>query len=388
MRRPRRVGSTPSPRKRECAPPAPSPRRGEGWGEGFLLVLALVAASCDADPRAGRSEQPLERTERTDGTEATVAQRGPSADDVLYAASTVVRVIEQGRATERLALRHIVNQIAFDAAGARAFLATSVGVQVVDARAHQVQRKLTDNPARSVIVSPGQGKLYVLEHTVITLPDGHAQPQPFHVRRFDLTSLEQDSDVEVGQRMLALGVPAAATSPLLVVSEAGALATLRVPSGAAQPLAAANTLGGRVRVGPVLGADGRTLYLPVEGPDARIAEIDTERGTVRPIALGRDAHLRALAVSPDGETLYVNALDRVAAVDLASSTQAVRWAEAELPAPHQGLAVSPDGARLYLARPIHDGSGSITVVDARTLETLGSVHTPGISPFTVAVRPR
>lgn len=353
---------------------------------GLSVVLLLAAAACDAQPSSGRSEQPLERT-GDPGATPTEPAAGPSANDVLYAASTVVSVIEHGRATTRLPIKHMVSEIAFDPTGARAFLATSDGVHLVDARAHRDLRRITEHPARSVVVSPAQGKLYVLEHTVITLPDGHAQPQPFHVRRFDLQSLDEELDVEVGQRMLAIGVPAAPTSPLLVVSEAGALATLRVPSGAAQPLAAAESLGGRVRIGPVLGDDGRAIYVPVEGPEARIAEIDTESGTVRPIRLGRDAYLRALAVSPDGETLYVNALDRVGAVDLASSALTVRWAEAELPAPHQGLAVSPDGARLYLARPIHDGSGSITVVDARTLETLGSVHTPGISPFTVAVRP-
>jgi hypothetical protein len=250
------------------------------------------------------------------------------------------------------------------------------------------------------VVSAAQGKLFVLDHSVVVLPDGHAEPQPFHVRRFDLASLEEEVDVEVGQRMLAIAVPAAASAPLLVVSEAGALARLRLPTappqrtssageprGAAEALAGAESLGGRVRLGPVLGTDGRTIYVPVEGPEARIAEIDSEGGAARAIRLGRDAYLRGLAVSPDGETLYVNALTRVGAVDLASSSREVRWAEAELPAPHQGIAVSPDGARLYLARPVHDGSGSITVVDARTLESLGSIHTPDISPFTVAVRP-
>jgi len=41
--------------------------------------------------------------------------------------------------------------------------------------------------------------------------------------------------------------------------------------------------------------------------------------------------------------------------------------------------LSPDGTRLYLARPVHDGSGSITVVDARTLDTLGPLHGYGIA---------
>jgi hypothetical protein len=353
----------------------------------FVLFL-LTAAACDAGPPAqGRSESAIEheRAKGAHGEDAPAASL--SAEDVLYAASSVVRVVEHGRAGATIALRKTVSEIAFDREGARAFLAASDGVHVVDARTHRDLSRLTETPARSVVVSAAQGKLYVLDHSVITLPDGHAEPQPFHVRRFDLGSLEEELDVEVGQRMLAIGVPSSTSAPLLVVSEAGTLVRLRLPSGAAEPLSAAQALGGRVRLGPVLGGDGRTIYLPVEGPEARIAEIDTETGSARAIRLGRDAYLRGLAVSPDGETLYINALDRVGAVDLASSALSVRWATAELPAPHQGLAVSPDGARLYLARPVHDGSGSITVVDARTLETLGSVKTPGISPFTVAVRP-
>lgn len=358
-------------------------RRSRRLAHGGWLLLLVAAAACDTGaPESGRASSALERTgdRPAEGAAAT-------AGDVLYASSSILEVIEHGRVSATLALRKTVNQIAFDPQGARAFLATSDGVHLVDARTHRDLRRITENPARSVVVSAAQGKLFVLEHTVITLPDGHAEPQPFHVRRFDLASLEEELDLEVGQRMLAIAVPSAPTSPLLMVSEAGALATLRLPSGAAQPLAGREALGGRIRLGPVLGHDGRTIYVPVEGPEARIAEIDPEAGTVRPIALGRDAYLRGLAVSPDGETLYVNALDRVGAVDLASSSLAVRWATAELPAPHQGLAVSPDGARLYLARPVHEGGGSVTVVDARTLETVGSVRTPGISPFTVAVRP-
>lgn len=352
-----------------------------------LLFAILAVAACDAGaPATGRSGSALERTEAGSRNGAPAAS--PSAEDVLYAASSVVQVIEHGRATATIALHRAVSEIAFDPQGARAFVAASDGVHVVDARTHRDLRRLTETPARSVVVSVAQGKLFVLDHSVLTLPDGHAEPQPFHVRRFDLTSLEEELDVEVGQRMLAMGVPASTSAPLLLASEAGTLALLRLPSGAAEPLVSAReALGGRVRIGPVLGGDGRTIYVPVEGPEARIAEIDTETGTARPIRLGRDAYLRGLAVSPDGETLYVNALTRVGAVDLASSSLAVRWATAELPAPHQGIAVSPDGARLYLSRPVHGDAGSVTVVDARTLDTLGSVKTPDISPFTLAVRP-
>ena len=199
-----------------------------------LLTLSIfAAAACDAQPGTGRSQQAIERAGDGDEPRGTSARgepaAGPSADDVVYAASSVVSVIEHGRATQTIELRRTVSEIAFDPSGARAFLAASDGVHVVDARTHRDLRRLTESPARSVVVSAEQGKLYVLDHTVVTLPDGHAEPKPFHVRRFDLGTLEEELDVEVGQRMLAIGVPAAPTSPLLVVSERPCTCPSRAP---------------------------------------------------------------------------------------------------------------------------------------------------------------
>ncbi|MBI2892135.1 MAG: hypothetical protein HYY06_01185 [Deltaproteobacteria bacterium] len=340
---------------------------------GYLVSLLAVAA-CSTSPSVSpeRREAALE------------AGKG----DVLYAASSVLRVVQGAGVVARLDLRRTVTQIAFDPDGKRAFVATSDGVHVVDGVTHRELRRLTRNPARSVVVSASQEKVWVLENTVRRLADGHNEPLPFHVRRFDLDDLREEADVEVGDRMLAMGIPAAAASPLLMITEGGALALLRYPAGSAEPLASQEQTAGRVRIGPVLDRDGKTLYVPVEGEGALVLAVDVDTKAIRPIELGRAAYLRALALSPDGETLYVNALTRVAAVDLSSSTRTVRWGP-DLPSPHQALAVSPDGSRLYLARPVDSvrGGGAITTVDASTLEAVSSTHIDGVSPFALAVRP-
>ena len=130
-------------------------------------------------------------------------------------------------------------------------------------------------------------------------------------------------------------------------------------AAAALVLAAAALLDGQ-------GAAGAATATPARANAAR------DKGYLSPLAV---------APSPDGRTLYVAEATgrRVAVVDLAAGKVTRKIA---LPAEPGGLAVSPDGARLYVTAAAADGA--VHVVDPRAAKVLASLPA-GHTPVAVAV---
>ncbi|WP_405742874.1 YncE family protein [Streptomyces sp. NBC_01525] len=133
-------------------------------------------------------------------------------------------------------------------------------------------------------------------------------------------------------------------------------------------------------------ARGR-LYVSVEGSADRpggVVVIDT--ATRRPLGrIDTDAPVpHWFALSPDGTTGYATNKEApfVSVVDLGAGTLT---AKIEVPG-SEGLALSPDGARLYVAAP-HAGLGApgeqrpepgIRVIDTRTLRVAGTLPTQDV----------
>lgn len=130
----------------------------------------------------------------------------------------------------------------------------------------------------------------------------------------------------------------------------------------------------------VVSKDGRRGFVALSNA-SEVVELDLARGTVlrklallkpsSPIAAG--SHPSALALAPDGKTLYVALANRdsVAAIDLTHGRFAVRgYFDARLPgqsfygAQPEALAVSPDGAKLYCANP---GTDAVAVFSTGAL---------------------
>lgn len=128
--------------------------------------------------------------------------------------------------------------------------------------------------------------------------------------------------------------------------------------------------------------------------EPNVAVIDTATNAVvatvplpAPIVGGPVASTHTMAMSPDGNRVYVSTFRNVApftwnivAIDTATSSVA---ATISVPGA-QRLAVSPDSARLYVATVL-GGVGSVTVVDTATNSVSGSIVLPATSrPYMIA----
>jgi len=217
----------------------------------------------------------------------------------------------------------------------------------------------------------------VLEHDVSPGPDGAPVPSPYRLREIDRATSSTVRSVEVGDRVLAFAPPFAGKA--LLVHESGAVRAMSWPGGTFEPLDPPP--GGRLRQFVALSPQGDRAYMAVEGERAAVVEWDTATMRARTIPLGRPAAIRGLALSPTGDAVLVDALRRVARVPLRGGSPT--WAE--LDAPHQGAALSRDGRRLWLARPVDGDGGAVTCLDARTLAPLSKVALADVGPFVVAV---
>jgi len=324
------------------------------------LILAIALTGCDREPAARRHEAPTVRE--------TV--------DVVWSASSFIRVVRGDRVVGGIDLHKTVTSFAFDAQHGHVFAAASDGVHVFDDERGRGSRRLTESPARQIRIA--NGRLWILEHDVSPGPDGVPVSSPYRLREIDLATLETRANAEVGERVLAFAPPLPGKRVLLA-SESGLLRAIEWPSASGEPLDPPGT--GRLREWVALSPDASHAYLGVEGPAAAILDFDLATMSRHVIPLGREAAIRGLAVRPDGRALFVDALRSVARVELRAGTTA--WAP--LDGPHQDVAVSTDGRRLWLAKPVHEEGGALTVLDAESLALVRRVTLSDISPFVVAV---
>ena len=134
--------------------------------------------------------------------------------------------------------------------------------------------------------------------------------------------------------------------------------------------------------GLALSPDGERLYL-TDGRGA-VSVVDTAARVVlgRPVTVGDGAG--EIAVAPDGSRAYVaNATaGTVAVLDL--DALAVLDRPIPVGAAPDGLAVAPDGSRVYVA---NRGDGTVSVIDTATAAVVGEPVPVGREPTAVAVSP-
>jgi hypothetical protein len=355
-------------------------------GLGLVLGLALVGCKREPGPEAGS-------TAAKPGPAATRAQRlleVPS--DRIWAASAHLRVVDArlGQVVQGLDLSRSITGIAFTRDGARAFVAASDGVRELDPDAVKPIRQWTTHPARAIAIDEAGATLSVLEHQIVKLEGGARELQPFELVVYDLATGAERSREVVGHRILTMAPSAGEGRAHLVIEQRGAVRlvrpgqkltegeTLEISAG----FAADRTFGVRPYV--ARSADGRRVYLPVEGEPSRVAEIDVGSGAVRSFELGARLLLRGLAVTPDGTSLVVDASSLALRVDLATGKVVGR---AELEGAHLDAAISSDGRRAYFAQPVHGTGGALTVLRLEDMRVQGRLLLDDISPWVIAVRP-
>ncbi|MWA01761.1 beta-propeller fold lactonase family protein [Actinomadura sp. LD22] len=131
---------------------------------------------------------------------------------------------------------------------------------------------------------------------------------------------------------------------------------------------------------------GSTAYVALAG-SGRVARVDVASHTVTSTAIRADA-AEGVAVTPDGRKVYVAATAhyQVIAVDAAT----LRATPIVVGAHPQDVAVSPDGARAYTAVTGGDtgpgGSSTVAVIDTRT-DTVARRIDVGAAPRRVAFAP-
>ncbi|HEX3827994.1 MAG TPA: beta-propeller fold lactonase family protein [Sporichthyaceae bacterium] len=133
--------------------------------------------------------------------------------------------------------------------------------------------------------------------------------------------------------------------------------------------------------------DGRRVFVTVTGSDTgpggadTVAVIDTATAkVVADIKLG--AAPRRVVFSPNGSRAWVTTATGVAVIDTATLRLADTIADDEPTGP-QGLAVSPDGARVYVTNP---AAGNLWVIDSANDRVRRRIPV-GVEPYAVtAVR--
>lgn len=345
---------------------------------GLAVALALFGAcKKDGGPSAA--------------TETSAVKTGVPAAQV-WAASAHVRVVDTmlGTVASKIQLGRAVSGIVFSADGLTAYVGASDGVHAIDAATSRELAKLTERPVRQLAIDDAGTKLFALEHEVVVMPDGTRDIRPFHLVTIDVTSGKVVADEELGQRIL-YAVPPTATHSGFVLAESGDLALAR-PGQAlaeAQSLDVKKALGlgpdARFRVREVATVRDGRAFLAVEGEPSQILELDLATGNARGLGLERALALRGLAVTADGKSLLVDAVNELMLVDLGARTLR---GTLDLGGAHTGLALSADGKWAFLAQTIHDGGGAVTIVRLDTFTLHSKIHLDDVSPWVLAVRPR
>lgn len=135
---------------------------------------------------------------------------------------------------------------------------------------------------------------------------------------------------------------------------------------------------GRRAFGVYLSPDGRILYIPEHDAFA-LSVVDVavfaKRRTIplNPLGPGAFDKPHYLAISPDGARLYLPFQGRaLLVIDTRSWNTASHPLEIE--AHQHGIAVSRDGTRLYVANNAFGGEGSLSEIETRTLRELRRVR--------------
>lgn len=177
-----------------------------------------------------------------------------------------------------------------------------------------------------------------------------------------------------------------ATPARVAITPDGATAYVPNPGeGEVVPIdVATNTAGASIPVdfpwGVAITADGSRLYVSDQNGEVYAFDVATNAPVAGwPVAVGFLS--RAIAVTPDGAFVYVanEADDTVSVIDTARAAVASTITVGNGP---QGVAVTPDGAFVYVANAFSD---DVSVIDVRTNTVVTTI--PGAGGTAIAITP-
>ena len=243
---------------------------------------------------------------------------------------------------------------------------TVVAINTATNRLAGVQAGVTANP-RAIVVTPDGKKAYVTSASTTSLV-------VFDPGTLAVLATLQLRDVAEGIAVTPDGAKVYVAHPssgwVSVVETAGDSQLRPIHVQAPVRRLAAAPLGDR-------------LYLASAETEGRILQLDTTTDSLvgDPIPVGDFP--RALAVTPDGARLYVaNGWDdTVSVIDTKAGRVTTTLAVGNHPL---GLALTPDGRRLYVT---NTSDGTLSVVDTATETVLPGVIAAGSSPEAMAVTP-
>jgi YVTN family beta-propeller protein len=133
--------------------------------------------------------------------------------------------------------------------------------------------------------------------------------------------------------------------------------------------------------GLAISPDGERLYVTAGGPEGQVLEIDTQSGdTIATLSAGHTP--TAPVLHPDGQTLFVcnRFTNDLAAFNLADAQQVKRIPVTREPF---AAAIAPDGTRLFVANLLPVGPANtgyiaavVDVVDVSTVDRIASIALP------------
>jgi DNA-binding beta-propeller fold protein YncE len=225
-------------------------------------------------------------------------------------------------------------------------------------------------------LSPDGQRLYLLER----LDAGHYQVRMYDLRQGTLAPYVIADKSEIGQPMSGTALASFINGPAtlqLTLYQGGAKGQAFVhvlPVAQALPFAYCVDLPGPADGwGFAAAPDGRHMYA-VNPTDQRVVELDASsdaapsvRQRRSDVAMGRSAR-PALAVAPDGATLYLGTDSGVAAIDAGTLKVGGRGLSGRTVT---ALSVAPDGRTLYAT-----SGASLLRLDPRTLAVAGEVTLP------------
>ncbi len=352
------------------------------------LTSATVVAGIPAVDAHGDGSAPMTLIVSADGGAAYGLDRGGDDDEVVFVD------LQSGTIAGRLRLGYgvIPTGIAASADGATLYVTAhqiggestdTPGIFVVDTatRTLRATRRLDEQPEAVLVDDAGQILVATDADRILVLgPDLEVVADPIPLRHPRLLAAAPgDGLVYAGSRspatLTAIATDGGTRAPAVALGgPADAVAVARVPGAPVPPPTATAT------VTPTpLPSGAPRLMAYVAGQSGSLDSIDLTRGTVISRSLPY-MHVAALALAPDGRSLYAVSHDVAELIAIDTATGGVRGT-----VPLRGAgraAVGPDGM-VYVAQSL---DASLAVIDPAALATVAVVPV-GAAPDGVAVTP-
>ncbi len=316
---------------------------------------------------------------------ALLASSSASATTVVTASNTILAL--DGETLKTIATVPVgafVEEFAATRDGSRVFLATSHGVLALDPSTWTLSQPITDRPVQSMELSADGTSLFVLDYQVKSLSATQRSPEDYRAITISTADLSIEPFATYDHRVFDLAAPLAGGSLFTLEKDAGEL--LEMTKGANVAISTVSLAPGgdktngmflRLLLDPTRGR----LLLPQLGEPGKIWVIDGRSHAVQSFEFPKAGlPVRGAALSRDGSRLYLSALQSIYALDAETGRT---LGAATLEGAFQQVAVSPDGASLFVTAPVYGKGGGVAKLRASDLSVEKVVELSEISPYAI-----